>query len=235
MAKRILIIDDEKDICELVEFHLRREGFDVEYLLDGEAAWNRLKKDTPDLILLDLMLPGMSGLEICRLLKSRAETEHVPIIMLTAKAEETDRVVGLELGADDYVTKPFSVKELIARIKAVLRRSRRDFAVEKKNVFEDGSLRIDYDSYEVRLHDRVIDLSHTEAKLLFFLTRHPNRVYTRDQLLEHVWGENTFVEPRTVDVHISRLRSAIEDAPDKPKRIVTVRGVGYKYVHQRSG
>ncbi|HOJ51205.1 MAG TPA: response regulator [Syntrophales bacterium] len=230
-GKKILVIEDEKDICDLIAFHLKREGFSVEQLYDGEMAWHRLQKNPPDLIVLDLMLPGMSGLELCRLLKGQKHTESIPIIMVTAKNEDADKVIGLELGADDYLTKPFNPRELVARVRAVLRRLRP--REEGKKFFLDGELVIDYEAYAVYRNNELLDLSSTELKLLFFLTQHPNRVYSRDQLLDAVWGDETFVEPRTVDVHVSRLRAAIEEDKENPKRIQTVRGIGYKYVIQK--
>lgn len=228
-GKKILIIEDERDICELIAFHLKKEGFSVEQINDGENAWRRLQKTPPDLVVLDLMLPGMSGLELCRLIREQKQTNHLPVIMVTAKSEDTDKVIGLELGADDYITKPFNPRELVARVRAVLRRSRA-IASESKKFFIDGDLMVDYEAYTVYKDKKPLTLSSTELKLLFFLTQHPNRVYSRDQLLDAVWGDDTFVEPRTVDVHISRLRTAIEEDKDNPRRIQTVRGVGYKYV-----
>ncbi|MCX7981407.1 MAG: response regulator [Syntrophales bacterium] len=228
-GKKILIIEDEKDICDLMAFHLKKEGFSVEQLFDGETAWRRLQKNHPDLIVLDLMLPGMNGLELCRLIREQKQTTSIPIIMVTAKSEDVDKVIGLELGADDYITKPFNPRELVARVRAVLRRTRTDMGDTKK-IFTDGDLTIDYEAYTVYRNNKPLSLSSTELKLLFFLTTHPNRVYSRDQLLDAIWGDETFVEPRTVDVHISRLRAAIEEDKDNPKRIQTVRGIGYKYV-----
>jgi len=231
-AKKILLIEDEKDISDLIAFHLRKEGYTVEQVFDGDEAWKRLKFPPPDLIILDLMLPGMNGLELTRLIKGRKDTQHIPIIMVTAKGEEVDKVIGLEMGADDYITKPFSARELVARVRAVLRRLRYEDSKEK-NVFKDGELFIDYDLCEVRIGERTVELGPMEMRLLFFLTQHPNRVYNRDKLLDAVWGDETFVEPRTVDVHISRLRRAIEANKEDPCRIVTVRGMGYKYVLEK--
>lgn len=229
-GKQILIVDDERDIRDLVSFHLKREGYIVEEAKDGEEAWHRLQKKLPDLLILDLMLPGMNGLELCRLLKGKRETAQLPIIMVTAKSEDTDKVIGLELGADDYITKPFNGRELVARVRAVFRRYRHEQDISGKVTFEDGSLFINYDAYEVRIAGRLVELGPTEMKLLFFLSRHPHRAFSRDQLLDAVWGGETFVEPRTVDVHISRLRTILEEDEDFPHRIVTVRGIGYKFL-----
>jgi DNA-binding response OmpR family regulator len=196
---------------------------------DGEEALKLIQTDKPDLLILDLMMPGIPGLEVCRLVRQNQETEALPILMLTAKGEALDKILGLEMGADDYVTKPFNVRELIARVRALLRRSGIREDVRKRNIFTDRGLQIDYDSYEVKIDSRNIDLGPTERKLLMFLARNPGRVYSRDQLLDEVWGDETFVEPRTVDVKISRLRAAIEKDKENPEYILTVRGIGYKY------
>jgi phosphate regulon transcriptional regulator PhoB len=230
MPKKILIIDDEKDIVDLISYNLEKEGFTALKAYDGEDALKLVKAKRPDLIILDLMLPGMRGLEVCKFIRKNPETETLPIIMLTAKGDQVDKILGLEMGADDYITKPFNVRELIARIHAVMRRTevRRDS--EKKEHFAYKGLRFDYTSYEVTVDGKKIDLGPTELKLLRFLTQHPGRVYTRDQLLDYVWGDETFVEPRTVDVHVSRLRTAVEEDKEKPQYILTVRGIGYKFV-----
>lgn len=227
--KSILVVDDEKDIVELVAFNLEREGMTILKAFDGETALQMIRSDKPDLMILDLMLPGLSGLEICRLVRQHKETETLPIIMLTAKGKSLDKILGLEMGADDYMTKPFNVQELMARVRALLRRSDFTKNIEKREAFTDRDLHIDYDSYEVSINGRKVDLGPTEMKLLMFLTRHPGRAYTRDQLLDQVWGDEAFVEPRTVDVKISRLRAAIETDKENPEYILTVRGIGYKY------
>jgi len=229
MGPRILIVDDEKDIVDLVAYNLEKEGYGVLKALDGEKALALVRSKRPDLVLLDLMLPGIQGLEVCKRLRQDAETATVPIIMLTAKGEELDRVIGLEVGADDYITKPFGVKELVARIRAVLRRSAAGRQPEKPEIFEFKGLRIDMRSYEVTVDGRKVALSPTEFKLLRFLSQNPGRVYSRDQILDKVWGDESFVEPRTVDVHIRRLRSQIERDESSPAYILTVRGVGYKF------
>jgi len=229
MAPRILIVDDEKDIVDLVAYNLEKEGYEVLKAYDGEKALSIVRTKNPSLVVLDLMLPGIQGLEVCKRIRRDAETAAVPIIMLTAKGEELDRVIGLEVGADDYITKPFGVKELTARVKAVLRRSEAGRQPERPEVFEFKGLRIDLKSYEVTVDGRMVTLSPTEFKLLRFLSRNPGRVYSRDQILDQVWGGEAFVEPRTVDVHIRRLRAQIERDENGPAYIVTVRGVGYKF------
>ena len=230
MPKKILIIDDEKDIVDLISYNLEKEGFATIKAYDGEDALKLVKAKRPDLIILDLMLPGMRGLEVCKFIRKNPETETLPIIMLTAKVDQVDKILGLEMGADDYITKPFNVRELIARIHAVMRRAEVRHDSEKKEQFAYKGLRFDYTSYEVTVDGKKIDLGPTELKLLRFLTQHPGRVYTRDQLLDYVWGDETFVEPRTVDVHVSRLRTAVEEDKEKPQYILTVRGIGYKFV-----
>ncbi|MGH2405959.1 MAG: winged helix-turn-helix domain-containing protein [bacterium] len=225
MAQRILVVDDEPHIVELVRYNLTQEGYEVITAGDGEAALARARADRPELIILDIMLPGSDGLEVCGQL--RRET-GVPIIMLTAKSGELERVVGLEIGADDYVTKPFSPRELIARVRAVLRRRVREVVSANAEPVQIGSLRLDPLTREVTLETRRIDLTAREFELLRLLMRHPNRVFTRDFLLEHIWGYDFYGSTRTVDMHVSRLREKIEDDPSKPTYIVTVRGVGYK-------
>lgn len=226
---RILVVDDERDIVDLVAYNLGKEGFAVLRAYDGEEAMELIEKEQPRLVVLDLMLPGMNGLDICRVLRKKARTETLPIIMLTAKGDEIDKVLGLESGADDYVTKPFRVRELLARVRAVLRRSEAAARAVDEEIIQQGGLRIDCRSYEVTVNGRKCALGATEFKLLRFLASHPGRVYTRDQLLDQVWQGEAFVEPRTVDVHISRLRGAIETEGEKQKYIQTVRGVGYKF------
>ena len=234
-AKTVLVVDDEKDIVELIGFNLEKEGFSVIRAYDGEKALEYVRTKKPDLLILDLMLPGVKGLDICKMLRGKTETASLPIIMLTAKGDEIDKVVGLEMGADDYITKPFHVREFVARVKAVLRRSELRDDGEKRKIFNERGLYIDYQSYEVSVNGRKVDLGPTEMKLLIFLSQHPGRVYSRDQLLERVWGDESFVEPRTVDVHISRLRFAIEVDKENPEYILTVRGIGYKFADARQG
>ena len=233
MHTRILVVDDEKDIVDLVTYNLEQEKFSVIKAYDGESALDLVKTKSPDLIVLDLMLPGIRGIEVCRLIRKNPETELVPIIMLTARSDQVDKIIGFELGADDYITKPFNVKELIARIRAILKRTGALTYQDKVEILTYKGLSIDYRTYEVTLNGEKIDLSPMELKLLRFLVQNPGRVYTRDQILDHVWGDETFVEPRTVDAHISRLRANIESDPDNPQYILTVRGIGYKFAEMK--
>ncbi len=232
MAK-ILIVDDEKDIADLIAYNLEREGFRTMKVLDGKEALAAVQSLVPDLIILDLMLPGINGLDLCRMIRDNPATAFVPIIMLTAKADEVDKIIGLEIGADDYVTKPFSVKELVARVRTVLRRVQEGKKLSAEELFEFQGLSIDYASCRVRVEGKPVALSPTELKLLFFLSRSPGRVYSRDQILTHVWGDDTFITDRAVDVHIRRLRSSIEKNMEKPQYILTVRGFGYKFADIR--
>lgn len=228
-GRKILIVEDEPDIRKLVHYNLTQEHFKVLEAEDGEKALKIVQRERPHLIILDLMLPGLSGLELCRSLRERTETAHLPILMLTAKAGEADRVVGLEMGADDYLTKPFSPRELVARVKAILRRTETQGAAQGAEVYEKGTLKIDFSMYEVSIKGKPVKLTLREFELLRFLVQNPNRVLSRDQLLDRVWGGEVFVDPRTVDVHIRRLRKAIEKNDRKPEWILTVRGVGYKF------
>ncbi len=227
--KKILVVDDEKDIVELISYNLEQEGFAVIKAYDGQMAWERVKTAKPDLVVLDLMIPGIHGLEVCKLIRRDAATQNLPIIMLTAKSDQVDKILGLELGADDYVTKPFNVRELIARIRAVLRRYEGRQQIELSETFAFQGLSVNFGSCTVAVDGKKVDLSSREFKLLKFFTGHPGRVYSRDQLLDYVWGDEAFVEPRTVDVHISRLRATIEQDKENPKYILTVRGIGYKF------
>jgi two-component system alkaline phosphatase synthesis response regulator PhoP len=228
VKRTLLVVEDEKDIRELLRFHLEQEGYTVREAESGEDALKRAEAERPALVLLDLMLPGADGLEVCRRLRAGAGATQVPIIMLTAKAAEVDRVLGLEIGADDYITKPFSPRELVARVRAVLRRAHGDDVAPPHEIFDRGRLRIDFDTYEVAVDGQPVTLSLREFELLKFFVRHPHRVYDRLQLLDLVWGRDTYVEPRTVDVHIRRLRKRIERDDAAPELILTVRGVGYK-------
>lgn len=223
---QILIIDDEQDILDLLSYNLKKEGFSILTAKDGISAKEAARKTSPDLIILDLMLPGIDGLELCRFLKKDSKTASIPIIMLTAKGQEMDKVTGLEMGADDYVTKPFSIKEIIARVKALLRRSKKETTAGKE-IHEYGGLHVDLSSHDVRVNGKLVMLSPLEFKLLKFFITHQERVYNRDQFLDLVWGDEAFVEPRTVDVHIRRLREKIE--PEGARLIKTVRGTGYRF------
>jgi two-component system, OmpR family, alkaline phosphatase synthesis response regulator PhoP len=227
MMKHVLVVDDEEDIVNLLAYNLEKEGYRVSKAYDGRQALETVKKEKPDLVILDLMLPEISGIDVARAIRSDADTAGLPVIMLTAKGTELDRVLGLEMGADDYVTKPFSVRELTARIRAVLRRG--SSPAPEPETFSQGKLFINFSSHEVTVDGKPVELSPTEFNLLKFFTRRPGRVYTRDQILDRVWGDDFFVEPRTVDVHIRRLRSRIEDDAADPRYILTVRGAGYKF------
>ncbi|MGH7904997.1 MAG: response regulator [Candidatus Binataceae bacterium] len=226
---RILVVEDEAEIRELIRYNLERDGFVVEEEADGAAALARIRKRAPDLIVLDLMLPGMPGLELCRQVRSNSQTANVPILVATARGAEIDRVIGLEMGADDYVVKPFSPRELVARVRALLRRA---YLIPEPNpggLFERGRLKIDFGAYEVWVQGERKTLALREFELLRFFVQHPMRVYTREQLLDFVWGRDTFVEPRTVDVHVRRLRQHIERDDANPDLILTVRSVGYRF------
>lgn len=223
---KLLLVEDEKSIAEGLAITLEAEGFQVAWVKDGLdaiPAWERVR---PDLIVLDLMLPGMSGTEICRTLRSRSD---VPIIMLTAREAEVDRVVGLELGADDYVTKPFSTRELVARIKAILRRAPLAETMEDETPVEASGVRVDRIRHEVQVDGRTVELPPKEFDLLAYLVEHAGRVLTRGQLIDEIWGSDYVGDTKTLDVHIRRLRTRIEPDPHEPIRIQTVRGVGYRF------
>ncbi len=223
--RRIIIVEDERDIADLVLHTLSKEGYQATVVRDGAEALSRIRQESFDLILLDLMLPGLPGMEICRMVRGNPATKLTPIIMLTARSEEVDRVLGLELGADDYITKPFSPRELLARIKAVLRRMSASEEATGRIQFE--GLIIDPEAYTVTKNGQKVDLSATEFRLLHYLVQKKGRIFSRDQLLDAVWKDEALVEPRTVDVHIRRLRSRIEDDPSSPMYIKTRRGIGY--------
>jgi two-component system response regulator ResD len=225
-GETILIVDDEPTIVEVVELYLRREGFEVQTAVDGLAALKAVQQQRPDLIVLDLMLPGMSGLELTRQIRASGA---LPIIMLTARGEETDRVVGLELGADDYVTKPFSPRELVARVKAVLRRAQPASDPADAQVIALGGLRLDAAARSATLDGQPIGLTVREFDLLHFLMRHPGQVFTREQLLDNVWGYTFASDMSTVTVHIRRLREKIEHDPANPTFLQTIWGVGYRF------
>lgn len=225
MAKdKILVVDDEKDIIELIRYNLEKEGLKVITATSGEEAIRRASNENPQLIVLDLMLPGIDGLEVCRILKRETKTSSIPIVMLTVKSDETDIVVGLELGADDYITKPFSPRILAARVKAILRR--KEPKEEKAEIIKIGPLTINLAKYQVSLKNKPLSLTSTEFKILAFLAQNKGKVFTRDQLLDKAWKEKSFVVDRTVDVHIRRLRQKLGPAS---YLIETIRGVGYKF------
>ena len=225
--KRIQIIEDDRDIVELVRYNLANEGYDVQSSPDGISGLAQLRKSPPDLLMLDLMLPKMPGLEICKEIRRDPSLNRLPILMLTARGEEADRVIGLEMGADDYVTKPFSPRELVARVKALLRRT--EPAAEVERPIEVGKLVIDPSSYRVTRSSKPLTLSTLEFRLCYFLASRPNRVFSRDQLLDAVWGTERFVTPRSVDVYVRRLREKIEEDPEHPVYLKTVRGAGYMF------
>lgn len=226
--KKVLVVDDEKTISDIIVFNLEKEGFEIQVAHDGEAGLEKFNEISPDLVILDLMLPKMDGLEVCREIR---KVSTVPIIMLTAKDSEIDKVLGLELGADDYVTKPFSNRELVARVKANLRRhssrSQQDEQAANVNEIVVGELIVHQDAYIISKRGEEIELTHREFELLHYLAKHIGQVMTREHLLETVWGYDYFGDVRTVDVTIRRLREKIEDAPSHPTYIVTRRGVGY--------
>jgi DNA-binding response OmpR family regulator len=224
---RVLVIDDDSTVAEVVARYLAREGFAVEIVGNGRTGLDRALAEPPDLVVLDLMLPGLDGLEVCRRLRALAP---VPVIMLTARVNESDRVVGLELGADDYVAKPFSPKELVARVRAVLRRARGPLAplACQPLVFDDDGLHVDVAAWEARLNGRVVALTAREFELLAFLMRHPRQAFRREDLLQYVWGSR-YGDTSTITVHVRRLREKIEVDPSTPRRIATVWGVGYRW------
>ncbi|HOP46321.1 MAG TPA: response regulator [Desulfobacteraceae bacterium] len=229
MTARILVVDDEKDLVDLISYNLEKEGFETLKAYNGESALRLVQSQKPDLVILDLMLPGIQGMEVCKLIRKNPDISSLPIIMVTAKNDEFDKILGLEMGADDYITKPFSVRELLARVRAVLRRFQTAKEQEQKETFGFKGLLIDFASHIVSIDGINVDLSPTEFRILSFLTKRPGRVYTRDQILDNVWGNDAFVEQRTVDVHIKRLRSQLEKDASNPRYILTVRGVGYKF------
>lgn len=228
MNQRVLVVDDERAIVDILCYNLKKEGYDVLSAGDGEEGLEIALKERPDLILLDIMMPKLDGLQVCRKLREKMNT---PIIMLTARAEEVDKVLGLELGADDYVTKPFSVRELMARVKANLRRQVADIQEEEQtgNVIALGDLKIDIDRYEVTKKDEVLELTLREYELLKFLATQKGQIFSRESLLEQVWGYEYYGDIRTVDVTIRRLREKVEDVPSKAEYILTKRGIGYYF------
>jgi two-component system OmpR family response regulator len=220
---KVLVVDDDVNICELLRLYLEKEGYEVETVYNGKSGLEAFGRFAPNIVILDIMLPGIDGWQVCREIR---KVSNIPVIMLTAKGETFDKVLGLELGADDYIVKPFEPKELVARVKAVLRRSeRKDFDVQEV-VYP--NLVVNKTNYTVKLNGRELELPPKELELLFFLASNPNKVFTREQLLEHVWGYDFFGDSRTVDVHIKRLREKI-DLPDQPWQLKTVWGVGYKF------
>src|SRR5438093_10467137 len=226
---RVLVVEDERDVAELLRYNLTKDGYDVVLAATGADAVKQAHEAHPDVVLLDIMVPQLNGWEICRRLKQDAETRAIPVIMVTGRVEEGDKVLGFEVGADDYVTKPFSPRELIARIRAVVRRGRQADAKEKKANLKAGDLEIDRYRFEGRMKGRPIDLTPKEFELLATLVGTPGRVFGREELLDIVWGRDGFVEPRTVDVHVARLRGKFTAANAEEPGIETVRGVGYRF------
>ena len=223
---RILLVDDEQSIQTLLSYPLRKDGYHVTSVLDGGEALQRFEEGRFDLVILDLMLPKIDGVEVCRQLRSRSQ---VPIIMLTAKGSETDKVAGLEVGADDYITKPFSMREFRSRVKAALRRSRMGGESADEATIEVDGLTIDFGRRMVTLREAEVRVTYVEFEILGALARSPGRVLTRETLLEHVWGDSEYRDPRTVDVHIRHLREKLESEPKEPEFLFTVRGVGYRF------
>lgn len=224
MAFKVLVVDDEQPIAEILKFNLTKEGYEVSLAFDGQQALDKFREESPDIILLDIMLPVLDGLSVCREIR---KTSQVPILMLTARDSEIDKVLGLELGADDYVTKPFSPREITARVKAILRRAQP--ATDQDQVIRCHDLTLNLSTYEAIKNGKVLPLSFREFELLKFLAQRAGQVFTRETLLSEVWGYEYFGDTRTVDVTIRRLREKIEDNPSEPKYIQTKRGVGYSF------
>lgn len=228
MPGTIAIVEDEANIVELIKYNLDREGYKTISANNGRRGLELVKQELPDLVILDLMLPELDGLSVCKQLRSDSQTKSIPIIILTAKSEEADRVLGLEMGADDYVTKPFSPRELVARVRAVLRRSG-SADEEEPEVLDSGVIRIDLRQHLVKVRGVEVELTPKEFDFLKLLLLNPGRAFTREFLLEHLWGYEYFGDTRTVDVHVRRLRQKIEDDPANPEYLETVRGVGYRF------
>ena len=228
MTKKILIAEDDHDLVKLLKYNLEKEGFKAAHTSDGSLVLAEIRRDEPDLLILDLMMPGMDGLEICRQIRRHEKYGSLSVLMLTARSEEADRAAGLEApGADDYVTKPFSMRELIARVRALLRRH--ESSVPQRAMLQRGVLVIDPSAHSVTLAGRRIDLSALEFRLLHYLGSHPGMVFSRNQLLDRVWGDDRSVTPRSVDVYVRRVREKIEPEPTDPTYIQTVHGVGYRF------
>ena len=226
MIHKILIVEDERPLAETIAFNLREEGFATVLATDGIAALDSFRRERPDLVILDLMLPGVDGLELCKIIRRESDC---PIIMLTAKSREVDKVVGLEVGADDYITKPFGMLELVARVRAAIRRAEGKVSGPRQEVLEAEGILLDIERHKVTVGGQEVELRPREFDLLHFLMANRGRVMRREVLLDKVWGEDEFIDQGTLDVHIRRLREKVEDDPSKPKRILTVRGVGYKF------
>jgi len=226
MPKRIAIVEDEAELASLLDYNLSRHGYETQILGGSAGTLKALEQWRPDLVLLDVMLPDVDGFELCRQIRRSPALGRTPVLFLTARSDEVDRVLGLEIGGDDYMTKPFSPRELVARVKAHLRREERDAEAPARQI---GPFRLDGAARRVFLGDREIGLTSTEFNLLEFFLTHPGRAFSRDRLLQSVWGEQRYVTPRTVDVHVRRLRELIEEQPENPRYLTTVRGFGYRF------
>jgi two-component system, OmpR family, alkaline phosphatase synthesis response regulator PhoP len=227
VLKKVLIVEDETDLVKLLKYNLEKEGFKVNYATDGTVALAEARRDPPDLVILDLMLPGLDGLEVCRQLRRNERFVRTPVLILSARSEEADRIVGLELGADDYVTKPFSTREVIARVRALLRRN--EPGMPPRLRISRGDIVIDPTAHSVYVAGRSVELSALEFRLLHYLASHPGMVFSRDQLLDSVWGNDRTVTPRSVDVYIRRIREKVEPKPQEPAYVQTIHGVGYRF------
>jgi phosphate regulon transcriptional regulator PhoB len=226
MAKKVAIVEDEVELAALLDYNLTRGGYETHVLAGTKGTLKSLESAKPDLIVLDVMLPETDGFELCRQIRQSPVLARTPVLFLTARSDEVDRVLGLEIGGDDYMTKPFSPRELVARVKAHLRRGGRE---EASNEIQVGPFRLDRGAHRVFVRQRELELTSTEFKLLEFFLSHAGRAYSREQLLEEVWGQQRYVTPRTVDVHVRRLREQIEEEPDAPRYLTTVRGFGYRF------
>lgn len=226
MPKRIAVVEDEAELSALIDYNLSRQGYQVQVLGGSKGTLKALEQWKPDLVVLDVMLPETDGFDLCRQIRQSPVLARIPVLFLTARSDEVDRVLGLEIGGDDYMTKPFSPRELIARVKAHLRREDMDAEPAAQAI---GPFRLDRTGRRVHLGERLLELTSTEFNLLEYFLTHPGRAYSRDQLLEAVWGEQRYVTPRTVDVHVRRLREQIEEQPDNPRYLTTVRGFGYRF------
>jgi len=232
---RVLVVEDERDAAELIRYHLSKDGYEIQLAFDGAGVFNHVREFRPDAVLLDLMIPQLNGWEVCRRLKQDPETRMIPVIMVTGRAEEGDKILGFELGADDYITKPFSPRELLVRVRAVIRRGQLGRSEEKKHHLKVGDLEIDRRRFQVTMRGRSVDLTRKEFGLLVTLASEPGRVFGREELLDLDWGQNEFVEPRTVDVHLARLRGKFLDAKLPAPGIESVRGVGYRFREPTKG
>jgi DNA-binding response OmpR family regulator len=233
MPKKVAIIEDEAELAALLEYNLTRHGLLTRVISSSKGALEQLESWKPDLVILDVMLPDGDGFDLCRRMRKNASIGRTPVIFLTARSDEVDRVLGLEIGGDDYVTKPFSPRELMARVKAHLRRGEPDEGQEAATeLLRLGPFTLDRAAHRLSLRDEELALTSTEFRLLEFFLTHPGRAYSREQLLEEVWGQQHYVSPRTVDVHVRRLRERIEDQPDDPRHLTTVRGFGYRFEAQ---